>query len=59
MGRERERNAFRNQNTSIDHLTPIDKADEYTFEKLDNSVEQFILKIIWIRLIDYMWQLIH
>lgn len=39
MGRERERNAFRNQNTSIDHLTPIDKADEYTFEKLDNSVE--------------------
>ncbi len=39
MGRERERNAFRNQNASIDHLTPIDKTDEYTFEKLDNSVE--------------------
>ena len=39
MGRERERNAFRNQNASIDHLTPIDKTDEYAFEKLDNGVE--------------------
>lgn len=39
MGRERERNALRNQNSSIDHLTPINKEEEYALEKLDITIE--------------------
>lgn len=35
MGREHERNAYRNQNTPIDHLTPINSKEESVFEKLD------------------------